>query len=181
MKAIPIKGGTVVKVGGILTEPEKDKGIAYLVARLEGIVNEINGTVFLISHSSGADIILRAKLPTSVRGWALWSPSLLSPQSVTLTLVEKNGMLIHEGSPISRKIAEDMDALDTAKLIPDITIPIHLYISEEGSGWLSRLDLISAPHQITHVPYQHNYTDEQKKHLFEITCRWFYSLNILER
>lgn len=116
----------------------------------------------LISHSAGSEIILCAKLPPNVKKWTLWSPSMLVPQNVSKTFPKKGKYLLHGGKQISKKIANDLDNCDTAKLLENITIPIKIYSSKEGTGWSKYYPVIS-------VPYEHNYTDKEWEELYKLS------------
>jgi hypothetical protein len=178
MKIIKEKKYTVVIINGVLAEAEKDGTVKTLVKKLESFLSALTGDIYLITHSSGPEIVMRAKLPSTVKAWALWSPALLYPQNITATLLTAGKYFIYEKKHISRRIAMEMDLMDTAKFIPKISIPIHLYISKEGSGWTNQSIIKTLPKGTcrTKIPYSHNYSQGEQKEIYKKTLYWFNGL-----
>lgn len=141
-----------------------------LLGKVSFRLGELSGrydSIFIITHSSGSELILRTTLPKNVRAAALWSPSMFYKQNVSASLPKKgDGMLIVDKRAISEKLARDLDALETRSVIHNMKIPCKIYLTKDdyqGPEW---------PNQ-SFVPYRHNYSREEWIEAVQKSAEWF--------
>lgn len=162
-----------------------NKCVNDFVLDFESILNNFKKEykeIFIIAYSFGSEVLLRANILSRVKKVALWSPSFAYPQNITESLQthQKNKKILVYGKIlISKKIAKELDRMDTVKLIPRIRFPVHFYLSDNDRGeksWANQeiFKLIpSAKKNITRLPYKHTYTKKQIISLYGKTCEWF--------
>jgi acyl carrier protein len=159
-------------------------GIKDFVSDFSKILNNFKGSyknIYIISYSFGSEVVLRKNLPKYVKKIAFWSPSFFYPQNFSGELKEypKNkDILINKDITISKKLAKELDSLDTIKLISSITKPICVYSSIEERGektWSNKkiFDFISSEKKHINIPYKHNYTKKQVRDLYLSTTSEF--------
>ena len=162
-----------------------NKSLTNFVDDLNTIVKEFCKTyknIFIISYSFSSEIVLRSTFPFEVKALALWSPSFFYPQNITCTLapLDHNKDILTLGSNIiSKKIAKELDSLDTITVISRLNKPVQIYtaIGEDGEKSWSNPEvfkLIGSKEKIQiKLPFQHQYQEKEIEDLFLKTCEWF--------
>lgn len=152
---------------------------------LEGLYSKYQN-VFIVAHSSGSVLVMMSKFPEKVRAISFWSPSLFYPQDFSRTLLVKKDesdiLILDRNTFVSKKLAKDLDALDTLKLISNIKKPIRIYDTNDENGeqsWFKNININKIPSKIKEyvsVSYEHNYTKEECLELYKETNVWFNKL-----
>ncbi len=148
----------------------RENGLAGLVRFFEeSLARLAYENIFIVSHSSGSDLILKANLKENIKAVIFWSPSMMIPQNISETLPKKDGLLcLTDTLCISEKLGLDFDQLDTRILLKKFTVP---HVSFFGQN---------EPHDfewgtIFTVPFEHEYTLNQMKFLLGWAKNWFLS------
>jgi len=162
-----------------------NEGIVDFVRDFNSVFEEaskIYDKIFVISYSFSSEVLLRLSLPIQVKALALWSPSFFYPQNIVSTLSDyenNKDVLKHGNNLIGRRLAKELDSLDTMSQVTNLSKPVQIYTSldERGEKSLANPDifkLIPAKEK-THInlAFRHQYTRKQVKELFLETCLWF--------
>jgi hypothetical protein len=146
-------------------------GRSELVHFFEDIINKLPyKNIFLVSHSSGSDLVLQARLKNTVKAVVFWSPSMMFPQNISATLPKRDGLLyLSDTLCISERLGHDFDTLNTRPLLEKFKLPHTTFFTQDephDSEWGT----------INTVPYEHNYTQEQMVTLLHRAKVWFQSI-----
>ncbi len=143
---------------------------ALVLAEIEDLTKRYDG-IFLISHSSGSELILRGNFGKSVKGGVFWSPSRFYSQAVTETLLrgkDGNTVIMSDGVSISLGFSQELDALVTESVLPFDKIPLKVYVGvdDDGSCW----------DDAVRIPFNHNYSTAEQTELLGEAKKFFRSL-----
>jgi len=117
--------------------------------------------IFIITHSSGSELILQNGLNKNIKFLVFWSPAMFFPQQVVSSLKtdpkNSNLLITKDHVRIGKKLAKDLDGLNTKNLIKNIKKPYLVYLSKEDLG-----HKLWPKSNYLKIPYGHNYLKTEK-------------------